>query len=101
MTEDQPVRPGGADRAAPFLTMVIPAFNEERRLFGKINGKWFERKFKAIEEFHLELDHFAECIRKNRTPGPDGLAGARDVQIIQAIYQSVASNQPVAIPSAG
>lgn len=76
------------------------AFNEERRLFGKINGKWFERKFKAIEEFHLELDHFAECIRKNRTPGPDGAAGARDVQIIHAIYQSVAAGKPVAIPPA-
>jgi predicted dehydrogenase len=77
------------------------AFNEERRMFGKIGGKWFERKFNAIEEFHLELDHFAECIRKNRTPGPDGVAGLRDVQIMQAIYQSVSLNQPVAIPPAG
>ncbi len=75
------------------------AFNEERRMFGKINGKWFERTFKAIEEFHLELDHFSECVRKNRQPRPDGVAGMRDVEIMAAIYESVNLNQPVAIPS--
>jgi predicted dehydrogenase len=74
------------------------AFSEERRMFGKIGGKWFERKFKPINEFNLEMDHLAECIRRNREPGPDGLAGMRDVEIIQAIYQSVKLNQPVAIP---
>jgi predicted dehydrogenase len=76
------------------------AYDEERRLFGKINHKWFERKFKVQDDFQLELDHFSECIRKNRAPIPDGAAGARDVQIMQALYQAAAANQPVPIPSA-
>ena len=37
------------------------AFEEERRLFGKIQGRWFEQKFKVIDEFVLELNAFAEC----------------------------------------
>jgi len=76
------------------------AYNEERRLFGKIGGKWFERKFKPIEEFHLELDHLAECIRKNREPEPDGVQGLRDVAVMQAIYDAAAKHQavPISIP---
>jgi predicted dehydrogenase len=73
------------------------AFDEERRMFGKVGAKWFEKRFKRAEEFHLELDHLADCIRANRNPGPDGIAGLRDVAVMQAIYQAAKLNQPVAI----
>jgi predicted dehydrogenase len=62
------------------------AFEEERRLTGKIAGKWFEREFGAIDEFALELDAFADCIREDRKPEPDGEQGMRDIAIIEAIY---------------
>lgn len=35
------------------------AFEEERRLCGKIQGRWFEQKFKVMDEFAQEIDHFA------------------------------------------
>src|SRR5580700_2213936 len=35
------------------------AFEEERRLSGKIGGQWFESNFAPIDEFALELDAFA------------------------------------------
>jgi len=64
------------------------AFEEERRLFGKLEGRWFEQKFKVMDEFVLELDHFADCILRQRDPKPDGMEGLRDIATIQAIYQS-------------
>jgi predicted dehydrogenase len=64
------------------------AFNEERRLFGKINGRWFERRFRVLDEFALELDAFAGCIQRGRDPEPDGREGLRDVVTMQAIYQA-------------
>jgi predicted dehydrogenase len=73
------------------------AYNEERRLFGKIEGEWFEKRFKVIDEFSLELDYFAECIVKNREPEPDGVAGLRDVAVIEAIYEAAELGHPVAI----
>jgi predicted dehydrogenase len=78
------------------------AFEEERRLTGKIAGKWFEREFTAIDEFALELDSFANCIRENRHPEPDGEQGMRDIVILDAIYRAAKQRQPVAIryPSA-
>jgi predicted dehydrogenase len=73
------------------------AFEEERRLFGKIQGRWFERKFKVIDEFVLELDGFADCIRLGRDPEPDGMEGLRDIATVQAIYRSARENRTIAI----
>jgi predicted dehydrogenase len=70
--------------------LLSPAFpfDEERRLTGKIQGRWFERKFKVVDEFAPELDAFAAAIQTGGTVKPDGRQGHRDVQIIHAIYQS-------------
>jgi predicted dehydrogenase len=75
------------------------AFEEERRLFGKVEGKWFEEKFKVMDEFVLEVDHFADCIRRQRDPESDGREGLLDVATIRAIYQSARENRTVKIES--
>jgi predicted dehydrogenase len=73
------------------------AFEEERRLSGKIAGRWFAKIFKPIDEFALELDYFAECIREGRKPAPDGEQGLRDIIIIDAIYQAAKKGGTVKI----
>jgi predicted dehydrogenase len=73
------------------------AFEEERRLSGKIAGRWFAKTFKPIDEFALELDYFANCIRKGRKPKPDGEQGLRDIIIIDAIYQAAKKGGTVKI----
>jgi predicted dehydrogenase len=73
------------------------AFEEERRLSGKIAGRWFAKTFKPIDEFALELDYFAECIREDHTPEPDGEQGLRDIIIIDAIYQAAKNGGTVKI----
>jgi predicted dehydrogenase len=75
------------------------AFEEERRLFGKIQGRWFEQKFKVMDEFVLEIDHFADCIRRQRDPESDGMEGLRDLATIRAIYQSASENRTAAVES--
>jgi predicted dehydrogenase len=73
------------------------AFEEERRLSGKIAGRWFAKTFKPIDEFALELDYFAKCIREGRKPEPDGEQGLRDIVIIDAIYQAAKKGGTVKI----
>jgi predicted dehydrogenase len=73
------------------------AFEEERRLSGKIAGRWFAKTFKRMDEFALELDYFADCIRQNRHPEPDGEQGRRDIVIIDAIYRAARTGSPVRI----
>jgi len=73
------------------------AFEEERRLFGKIQGRWFEHKFRVIDEFALELNAFAESIRRERDPEPDGMEGMRDLAAIEAIYRSAREHRTIPI----
>lgn len=73
------------------------AFEEERRLCGKVGGKWFDKTFKAMDEFALEIDQFSSYINENREPEPSGEQGLRDVIIIDAIYRAVKQRRTVAI----
>jgi predicted dehydrogenase len=75
------------------------AFEEERRLFGKIRGEWFEQKFKVIDEFALELNAFAESIHRGSDTEPDGMEGLRDMATIEAIYRSAQENRTVPVRS--
>jgi predicted dehydrogenase len=73
------------------------AFEEERRLFGKIRGRWFEQTFKVMDEFALELNAFTESIRCGRDPEPDGIEGMRDMATIEAIYRSAQVSRTIPI----
>ncbi|HTU34687.1 MAG TPA: Gfo/Idh/MocA family oxidoreductase [Candidatus Acidoferrum sp.] len=78
---------------------VDPAFayNEKKSLFGQIDGKWFSKEFPPSEEFHIELDHLADCIRANLEPEPDGTTGMRDVAVMEAIYEAAKLGRTVPI----
>jgi predicted dehydrogenase len=82
---------------------LAPAYqyDEERRLYGRISGRSFDKKYKIMNELALELDGFADCVRRNREPAPNGLEGLRDVAVMQAIYQSVREGRPVSIAGQG
>jgi predicted dehydrogenase len=71
------------------------AYDDERRLFGQVNGRWIEKRFPIMHEFALELDALAECIQKNRDPEPSGVEGARDVAIMEATYEAARTNKAV------
>ncbi len=72
-------------------------FAKHRRMCGEIKGRWFEKKFPAIDEFVLELDALADAIRRGRDPEADGTEGLKDVAIMQAIYRSAHERRPVNI----
>jgi predicted dehydrogenase len=78
------------------LSPAFP-FDEERNLTGKIGGKSFARKFKVVDEFAPELDEFSLAIRRGKPLAPDGAQGHRDLQIIEAIYESAKRQMPIAI----
>lgn len=73
------------------------AYDEERRLLGKIGGRWFEKRFKIIDEFALELDALADGIRRGRDPEPDGREGLRDVIVMEAIHKAARKGRWVPI----
>jgi predicted dehydrogenase len=78
------------------LAPVFP-FDEVRRLNGKSGKREFARTFKVMDEFALEIDALASAIRNNRAVEADGVEGHRDVLILEGIYESARTKQPVSI----
>ncbi len=78
------------------LSPAFP-FDEERRLSAKIGKRRFQRTFKVVDEFALEIDAFAAAIQGKRAVEPDGLQGHRDMVILNAIYESARKQESVAI----
>ncbi len=58
-----------------------------------------ERDVKYGKSDHLGAvaQYFAECIRKNRQPAPNGQEGLADVRILEAIQRSAKDKKPVAL----
>ena len=50
------------------------------------------------DQFALEMDHMAECVRQNKTPYTPGEEGLQDMRIIEAVYESARSGSVVALP---
>ncbi len=57
-----------------------------------------ERRLPKQNQFALEIDHMADCVLANRQPHTPGEEGVQDHKVMEAIYQSAASGQPVAMP---
>ncbi|WP_317196630.1 Gfo/Idh/MocA family oxidoreductase [Hymenobacter negativus] len=51
------------------------------------------------DQFALEMDHMAECVRQNKTPYTPGEEGLQDQRIMEAIYKSAKENKPVKLPA--
>ncbi|WP_226929801.1 Gfo/Idh/MocA family protein [Hymenobacter siberiensis] len=51
------------------------------------------------DQFALEMDHMAECVRQNKTPCTPGEEGLQDQRIMEAIYLSAKENRPVQLPA--
>jgi predicted dehydrogenase len=57
-----------------------------------------ERRLPMQNQFALEMDHMADCVLANRQPHTPGEEGVQDHRIMEAIYQSAGSGQPIAMP---
>jgi predicted dehydrogenase len=46
----------------------------------------------------LEVEHFIDCVRQNREPLVDGLAGRRSLEVALAAERSILEEREVALP---
>ncbi|AWN24103.1 gfo/Idh/MocA family oxidoreductase [Deinococcus irradiatisoli] len=58
-------------------------------------------KFVAYDQFTLEVDHFAECIRQDRQPFTPGEEGVQDHRIMDAVYRSAREGVRVELERSG
>lgn len=81
--------------------LVESAYNWQGELkhYLTIDGKTQEQTFAPHDQLAAEFAYFSDCILSNKEPEPNGIEGLIDVRIIQALYQSIATGQPVQIPT--
>ena len=60
-----------------------------------IKGKTRERVFPKRDQFAPELIYFSDCVINDKQPEPSGEEGLADVRIIEALYRSAASGEPL------
>ncbi|MVN91736.1 Gfo/Idh/MocA family protein [Mucilaginibacter aquatilis] len=54
-----------------------------------------------IDQFGAEMDHFSDCILKNKKPFTPGEEGLQDHILMEAIYQSAKEGKPIKIKGLG
>ncbi len=52
-------------------------------------------QFAAYDQFGLEIDHFAQCVRSGKTPYTPGEEGVQDHRIFEAVYKSARKGKRV------
>jgi predicted dehydrogenase len=78
---------------------VDPAYEYEMALkySATIDGKTTSRTFPRRDQFAPELLYFSDCIQRNIEPEPSGEEGLADVRVVEALYRSARSGQPLKI----
>ena len=54
-----------------------------------------EHRLEEKNQFALEMDHFAQCVREDRQPFTPGAEGLQDHRIMEAIYHAAETGRPV------
>jgi predicted dehydrogenase len=62
-----------------------------------IDGKTTRKKIGKRDQFAPELLYFSDCVLSDRAPEPSGEEGMQDVKIVEALYESAKSGQPIAV----
>jgi predicted dehydrogenase len=57
-----------------------------------------ERKLEQKNQFALEMDHMAQCVRQNKQPHTPGGEGLQDQRLMAAIYESAREGKLIKLP---
>lgn len=96
---------GAADRSVYSITgtkgsvTLDPAYEYAAGLAYRmtVGGRERKKKFGKSDQFAPELLYFSDCVLNNREPEPSGEEGLLDVQIIEAMLQSISTGRPVRV----
>ena len=61
------------------------------------DGKRTRRRGRKRDQFAAELLYFSDCILENREPEPSAEEGAWDLRIIDALYESARTGEPISL----
>jgi predicted dehydrogenase len=78
---------------------VEPAYDYKLKLthYLTINDELKKQAFAKRDQFAPQLLYFSDCVLNGVEPEPSGWEGLADVRIVEALYRSAATGQPVKV----
>lgn len=64
-----------------------------------VDGRYGVEEFEAVDQYRLEVEHFAECIREDREPETGGRDSIGNMRVIDGLYESIDSGEEVRLDS--
>ena len=61
----------------------------------ELDGKKKKTTFEKVDQFGGQIEYFSRCILNDEEPEPSGYEGLADLRIVEALLQSIRSQQPV------
>ena len=58
-----------------------------------------DRHLQQQNQFALEMDHMAECVRQNRQPHTPGEEGLQDQRLMETIYRAAKEGRTITLPA--
>ncbi|EFH85470.1 Gfo/Idh/MocA family protein [Ktedonobacter racemifer] len=79
------------------ITIPVPFTprNMEGIVFAMKNGQMSERKFPVVDQYQIEVEHFADCIRNGQEPVRSLSETLENMATIEAIYESAGHDWPI------
>jgi predicted dehydrogenase len=63
----------------------------------QIDGRHGVEEFPAVDQYRLEVEHFAECVEGGTVPRTGGQNSINNMRVIDAVYESVDSGEEVTL----
>jgi xylose dehydrogenase (NAD/NADP) len=62
-----------------------------------VDARHVTERFDPVDQYRLEVEHFAECVHSGRTPRTDAEEATRNMAAIDALYESARTDAPVTV----
>jgi xylose dehydrogenase (NAD/NADP) len=79
------------------ITIPVPFTpgTSETVVFITKNGQMSEQSFSAVDQYQLEVEHFAQCIRTDQEPARSLSESLENMATIEAIYRAAGHDWPI------
>lgn len=81
-------------RAEPTFDVGV---ENETSLTYSVDGEEVTETFEPTDHYRLEVEHFADCVERGETPRIDREESVNHAQVLDAIFESGESGEPVAL----
>jgi len=75
----------------------VPRSGQEATVSYEVDGRTVEESFAETDQYRLQVEHFADCVESGERPRTDADFAVRTMEIVDALYESAATGEPVAL----